>query len=95
MNVAPQRMKLIHRRKHHRFPGRPTTHAGIADVGDDDTRPAIHALEQGRTGRNIRAAAYDGVIRHHPKWREEGVHTAPQPTIKAIGLCKNLGQRAV
>ena len=92
---VPQLAVLVHRGEGDAFPHRAAAERGVADVGDDDARLAVDALEQRRARGDRARAADDGVVRIDAERREEGVHRAAESAVEAGLAREDLAVRAV
>ena len=89
---GPEGTILVHGRDHHPFPDRPTAHAGVANVGDDDAGPPVDALEERAAHGNVPRSADDGVVGHHAKGREESMHGAAHALVEAGATAEYFGK---
>ena len=80
--VFPQGAVLVHGCQHHGFPDGAAAHGCVTDVRDHDACPAVDALEQRRTGGDVRGAADDGVVRHGTERGEESVHRPAEAAVE-------------
>ncbi len=93
--VVPEGRILIHRSEDERFVDRTAGERTVADVGDDDSLPAVDFLVERRSHGDRSRTADDRVVRHRTEGLEEGVHRTAEPGIEAVLLRVDLGQRSI
>ncbi len=81
--LVPELAVLVHGGKRDAFPHGAAAERGIADVGDHDSRLAIDALEQCRSGGDGTGTAHDRVVGVDAERREERMHGAAQTAVES------------
>ena len=91
----PKLMILPHPSKVHGFPSGSAPHGGVADIGNNETIPAIDLLEQGGTSCYVGRTAHDRIVRKNPERSKERMHGTTKATIKPGSSSKDFRQGSV
>ena len=95
VGVVPELVELVHRGEVEGFPNWATTHRGVTDVGDGQTRLAVDFLEQGGASSDVSRTTNDGVVGVDAEWGKEGVHRTTEALVKAGDASEDFSQGAI